>query len=66
MDSTGYLENLARRIETAARTEKNKAMLFKIADDIRRYKRDKYDLPTLQEELGLEHTVLGNRNNNDV
>ncbi len=40
---TAFLENLARRIETAARLPNNKAKLFAIADDIRRYKENKYD-----------------------
>ena len=40
---TAWLENLARRIETAARLENNKAKLFAIADDVRRYKEQRYD-----------------------
>lgn len=43
MNETSYLENLARRIETAARLPNNKAKLFAIADDIRRYKERKHD-----------------------
>lgn len=43
MNETSYLENLARRIEAAARLQNNTAKLFAIADDIRRYKEMKYD-----------------------
>ncbi len=39
---TTWLENLARRIETAARTPNNKAKLFAIAHDVRCYKDNKY------------------------
>lgn len=43
MNETSYLENLARRIESAARIPNNKAKLFAIADDIRKYKEQKHD-----------------------
>lgn len=43
MNVTSYLENLARRIETAARTPNNKAKLFAIADEIRQYKDKQYE-----------------------
>ncbi len=39
---TAWLENLARRIETAARLPNNKAKLFAIAHDVRCYKDNKY------------------------
>lgn len=57
MNETSYLENLARRIETAARLPNNKAKLFAIADDIRRYKELRYagvvdpDLAILDTEI---------------
>lgn len=57
MNETSYLENLARRIETAARLPNNKAKLFAIADDIRRYKEMRYagivdrDLAILDTEI---------------
>lgn len=43
MNESSYLENLARRIESAARLPNNKAKLFAIADDIRKYKEQKYE-----------------------
>lgn len=43
MNETSYLENLARRIEAAARLQNPTAKLFAIADDIRKYKEQKYD-----------------------
>lgn len=42
-NETSFLEDLARRIEAAARIPNNKAKLFAIADDVRRYKDKKYD-----------------------
>lgn len=49
MTSTAWLENLARRIETAARTPNNKAKLFAVADDVRRYKEKQYDGGSFEE-----------------
>lgn len=41
---SSYLEDMARRIETAARAPKiSKAKLFAIADSIRQFKEKKYD-----------------------
>jgi hypothetical protein len=42
MNESSYLENLARRIEEAARLPNPKARLFKIADEIRLYKDRRY------------------------
>ena len=43
MNESSYLENLARRIEDAAKLANPTARLFKIADEIRQYKEKKYD-----------------------
>jgi hypothetical protein len=55
-NETAWLENLARRIETAARIPNNKAKLFAIADDVRRYKDKKHDGVDLFE--GIEHLEM--------
>lgn len=54
MTESTYLENLARRIEQAARLDNPKAKLFKIADEIRQYKERKYDGGPLVDEEALD------------
>lgn len=43
MNESSYLENLARRIEDAAKLKNPTARLFKIADEIRQYKDKRYN-----------------------
>lgn len=43
MNESSYLENLARRIEQAARLKNPTATLFRIADEIRQYKDKRYN-----------------------
>ena len=49
MNESSYLENLARRIEEAARLKNPVPRLFKIADEIRQYKDRRYNGGDMQE-----------------
>jgi hypothetical protein len=49
MNESSYLENLARRIEEAARLKNPVPRLFKIADEIRQYKDKRYNGGEMEE-----------------